>query len=347
MGLLSTREIEAEMQFYYTSEQTDLEVSFGGFRHINALGKIAKGDADKLLNLILKVKTPPQTTIYINSTGGDLEEGIKLGCVIRAYGLETSIGTYVLEPGDPDEPIVSRKHKVGSCLSAATMMFAGGRLRHFPQGSKFGVHRFAFENPVSSSLEKSQELSAGMASFLADMGVSLSFLQVSASTPSEELHFLEHEELRKHRMVTDGETDVVWGIEMRSNLIYVRGTRDSIFGKHKVMLAHAKDVGFMFFAVIEAQGRQEELCNLGLVEIVANGEEHRIDISNRCERVANNIDVIVTSNVTKDEAAIIAYSKSFGIQIRFSSKSDMFLGVSAMDTTGGQDSLITLYNSMI
>lgn len=335
------------MQFYYTSEQTELEVLFGGFRHINAIGRIARGDANKLLELIEKADIPPQTTVYIDSAGGDLEEGIKLGCVIRAYDLETSIGTYVLEPAGPDAPIVPRKHNVGKCLSAATMMFAGGRLRHFPHGSKFGVHRFAFESQVSSSVGRSQELSANIANFLTKMEVSLNFLTVSASIPSEELHLLGHEELREYRMVTDGVTDVEWGTEMRSNLIYVRGTRDSIYGKHKVMLAHAKDAGFMFFAVIEAQGRQKELCNFGVVEIVINGEEYRIDISDRCARTANDIDVILMSNVTREEAAMIAHSNSFGVQIRFSSDSPVFLGVSAMDTTGGKDSLVTLYKSMI
>lgn len=335
------------MQFYYTSEQSELEVLFGGFRHINAIGKIARGDADRLLDLIRKAEIPPQTTVYIDSSGGDLEEGIKLGCVIRAHDLETSIGTYVLEPAGSDEPMVSRKHNLGKCLSAATMMFAGGRLRHFPHGSKFGVHRFAFESPASSSVGRSQELSADIANFLAKMGVSLSFLTVSASIPSEELHLLGHEELLEYRMVTDGVTDVKWGTEMRSNLIYVRGTRDSIYGRHKVMLAHAKDAGFMFFAVIEAQGRQEELCRFGLVEIVINGEDHRIDISARCERTANDIDVILMSKVTREEAAMIAYSNSFGVQIRFSNESPVFLGVSAMDTTGGKDGLVTLYKSMI
>ncbi len=44
---------------------------------------------------------------------------------------------------------------------------------------------------------------------------------------------------------------------------------------------------------------------------------------------------------------MIAYSNSFGVQIRFNNESLVFLGVSAMDTTGGKDSLVTLYKSMI
>lgn len=157
---------------------------------------------------------------------------------------------------------------------------------------------------------------------------------------------MQENELREHQMVTGGQTDVEWATEMRSSMIYVRGTRDSIYGQHKVMLAHTKDAGFMFWAVIEAQGRQHELCNFGLVEIVINGEDHRIDISDRCERMANDVDVVLMSKISNQEAALIAYSRSFGVQIRFGPDADMFLGVSAMDTKGGEDSLITLYKSM-
>lgn len=334
------------MQFEYTAEQTELEKLFGGFRHINAFGAIARGDADKLLKLIETASVPPRTTVYINSSGGDAEEGIKLGCVIRACELETSIGTYALEPKSDDDPIVARTLNSGKCLSAATLMFAGGRLRHFPDGANFGVHRFAYKNPVPENVEKSQVLSAGIAKFLDQMGISLGFLSLSAGTASDKLLELCEDELREHRMVTGGETEVVWGTEMRAQMLYVRGTRDSIYGQHKVILAHAKGAGFMFFAVIEAQGRQNELCNFGVVEIVVNGEDQRIDISGRCSREPNDVDVVLMANITEEEARQLAYSDSFGVQIRASKEAEVFLGVSAMDTEEGQESLRSLYENM-
>lgn len=333
------------MQFEYTDEQTEIEKLFGGFRHINAFGPIVKGDADRLLKLIETAGVPPRTTVYINSSGGDAEEGIKLGCVIRVYQLETSIGTYALEPKDGDEAIIARTLRSGKCLSAATLMFAGGRLRHFPDGATFGVHRFAYKKPLPENVEKSQELSAGIAKFLDQMGVSLGFLSLSAGVESDKLLELSEDELREHRMVTGGATEVAWGTEMRSNMLYVRGTRDSIFGRHKVILAHAKDAGFMFFAVIEAQGRQDELCNHGVVEIVVNGEDQRIDIAERCSREPNDVDVVLMAKLTEEEARQLAYSDSFGVQIRFSKEAEIFLGVSAMETEGGQESLRSLYEN--
>jgi len=334
------------LQFEYTDEQTELEKLFGGFRHINAFGPIVRGDADRLLKLVQSAGVSPRTTVYINSSGGDVEEGIKLGCVIRAYNLETSIGTYVLEAGNGEDLVVARTLKSGICFSAATLMFAGGRLRHFPSTAQFGVHRFAYKNPTPEDVGKSQELSAEIAKFLDQMGISVGFLGLSAGVASDEILQMSEDELREHWMVTGGVTNVVWGTEMRSNMLYVRGTRDSIFGQHKVILAYAKGVGFIFFAVIEAQGRQDELCNSGLVEIVVNGEDQRIDISDRCTREPNNVDVVLMSNLTEGEARQLAYSDSFGVQIRFSKEAEVFLGVSAMETEGGQESLRSLYEHM-
>lgn len=178
------------------------------------------------------------------------------------------------------------------------------------------------------------------------MGISLNFLTISAGTASDKIHEMSGKELFEHGMVTGGATDVTWGTEMRANMLYVRGTRDSIFGEHKVILAHEKDAGFMFFAVIEAPGRQDELCGFAVVEIVVNGEDKRIDISDRCSRVANDLDVVLMASLSDEDARQLAYSNSFGVQIRFSTEAEMFLGISAMDTKGGQDSLRSLYENM-
>lgn len=338
--------MEVYLQFEYTGEQTELERIFGGYHHINVFGSIIKGDADRLLRLINNAGVPPYTTVYINSAGGDVEEGIKLGCVIRAFDMDTSIGMYTLSSKCDDDPIAYRIFNAGRCFSAATLMYAGGRLRHYPEGTKFGVHRFAYRNPLLEDIERSQELSAGIAKFLEKMGVSLEFLNLSASTASNQLHELNEKQLRKFRMVTGGMTEVTWGTEMQDNILYVRGTRNSIYGLHKVGLAYESGSGFKFFAIIEAQGRQKELCGFGIVEIVLNVESCRIDISQRCSRQENNIDVILASKITNAEARQIAYSNSFGVQIRFSKEAEVFLGVSAMDTSGGLKSLRSLYEVM-
>lgn len=332
------------MQFEYTTEQTEVEKMFGGHRHLNAIGKINLGDADRFLKLLKNTDVSPSTTVYINSTGGNAEEGIKLGCVIRSFGLETSIGTYILVPSERDHLIVPRKLKPGKCISAATLMFAGGVLRHFPDGSTFGVHRFSYKDPLPKDIEKSQELSAGIAKYLDQMGISLDFLSLSASVASDSLLELTEGKLRESQMVTGGQTDVEWTTQNRNGGMYVRGERKSIFGHHKVMLCFEPSMKFHFWAVIEAQGRMDELQGFGLVEIVLDGEAKRIDVSKRAIRQPMNGYLNVIVKLEKEEAKLLAHSASFGIQIRFSNEAPMFLGIAAMDTSNGQEQLINFYN---
>lgn len=129
-------------------------------------------------------------------------------------------------------------------------------------------------------------------------------------------------------------------------MLYVKGERDSIYGHQKVMLCFAKKSGFHFWSVIEAQGRETELTGFGLVEIVINGEDERIDISSRCFRGVFGNYVNIFARLNQEEAGKIAYAESFGVQVRLSSEADIFLGVFAMDTSAGSDMLITFFENL-
>jgi hypothetical protein len=240
--------------------------------------------------------------------------------------------------------MVERELKGGKCYSAATLVYLGGRLRYFTNGAEFGVHQFSFKNPTPENLVQSQSLSAKIARFIADMEISIGFMEISSSTPSDQLNIVSLEQLKSLGVVTGGITDVTWSVQARNNMIYVRGERDSLFGHHKAILAHIKDVGFHFWAFIESQGREHELTSLGLVEIVVNGEDVRIDISDRCERNIYGIYVNIVARLTVEEARQLAFSDSFGVQVRFSDEAEMFLGIAAMDTNGGREELQTLFN---
>ncbi|NIZ11110.1 hypothetical protein HCZ97_16970 [Pseudooceanicola sp. HF7] len=318
---------------------------FGGFFCINAVGTIEHGDDLKFMKFLDDHKPPAHMVVYIDSTGGDLEAGIGVGRQIRQYGLWTDVGSFVLEPPDPSKPLVPRKRVNGRCMSAATMIYLGGRLRFFSEGSQFGVHRFSFKDPLPEHIGKSQELSAKIASFVSDMGVSPKFLELSSATDSKEINLVPEQRLKELRVVTGGQTDVVWTVQARRGIMYVRGERDSIYGRHKVMLCFAKDAGFIFWAVIEAQNRFNELTGFGVVEINLNGEDIKIDISEKCKRFQVGADVHVIAKVSSDQARIISESDSIGVQIKFVHEAPTFLGIGAMDTEGGVEQLSTFYRS--
>lgn len=331
------------MDFHYTEPQNELEKMLGGFFCFNAIGKIKQGDDIKFEKFLEVHRPPSHMVVYIDSIGGNLEAGIGVGRQIRRYGLWTDVGSFILDQPDPLEPLVPRKRAEGKCISAATMIYLGGRLRFFSKGSQFGVHRFSFKNPLPKHIGQSQELSAKIASFVSDMGVSPKFLELSSATDAKEINLIGEERLKELRVITGGQTDVEWTVQARGQMMYVRGERDSIYGRHKVMLGFAKDAGFVFWAVIEAQNRFEELTSFGVVEINLNGEDIKIDISDECERFQIGTDVHVFAKISNRAARLISESESFGVQIKFVHESPTFLGISAMDTGGGIEQLSTFY----
>lgn len=330
------------MEFVYTAPQNEIEKLFGGFFHVNASGPIEIGDADKFKRFIERSEVPPRTCVYINSGGGNVEEAIEIGRTIREGWLSTDVGQRILDFFVPAEFIVPRKLLPGKCMSAATLVYLGGRLRFLQDGAKFGVHQFSFKNPSPSDISRSQRLSARIARYISDMGICPSFFELSTEAEGHEMKIVSKGDLERLGIVTGGETKVEWTTHARGGGIYVRGERDNIYGHHKIILTYERSSGLQILAMIEAQGRTEELIKFGVVEIVIGEDERLIDVSNRCERKANGIYVGISAKITMDEAQVLANSKSFGLRVRATKQADMFLGVSPMETSGGEDMLRTI-----
>lgn len=331
------------MNFEYSNPQTEMEELFGGFFHVSAFGRIEEGDDEKFQRFLERAAPPPRTSVYINSGGGHVETAMAIGRLIRGAWFSTSIGTYVLDPQKSDDLIIPRKLTSGKCISAATLMFLGGRLRYYPEGSEFGVHQFSFKNPTPESFERSQRLSAAIAVYIAEMGIPPAFLELSAGTRGNEVTLVSEEQLKILKVITGGVTEATWGVEMHQEAVWVRGERDSLWGHGKVILIYSKAYGFSFAALVETMGRDNELMNFSLVEIVVNEEDIRIDISDRCMRAPSGIYTMFMANLSKSEASLLAHSKSFGIQIRGSAQAEIFFGIAAVSTDGAEEKLRGLY----
>lgn len=332
------------MQFEYTTPQTEFESLIGGHFSINAFGTIHSGDEVKFRDFLERSNPPPRTTVYIDSTGGDVEAAIGIGRLIRDAWMHTAIGTYILQ-GRTDF-LVQREHLPGRCMSAATLIYLGGRLRYLNTGAHFGVHQFSFRNPSPNDLSRSQILSAKIALYVVEMGIQPKFLELSSSVLSNEIKLVDEVSLRSLKVVTGGETEVTWTVQARAGGLYVRGERDSFYGHHKVMLHFHRDTGFLFHAVIEAQGRESELTTFPLVEITVNGDDHKIDISQRASRTSVGIYLNVIATLSKEEARALAYSDSFGVQVKASNEAPVFLGIAPMSTDGGKEQLTSFFETL-
>ncbi|GGD27719.1 hypothetical protein [Aureimonas glaciei] len=332
------------MQFEYTPPQTAFEHAFGGHNDVNAFGKIEPGDDLKFLEFLQKSAVPTRASIYIDSLGGHVETAISLGHMIRERWFSTHIGSILLGAEAENGILINREFRTGSCMSAATLMYIGGRLRYFSAGSSFGVHQFSFRNPTPRHIGQSQTLSYQIARFIRDMGVDLDFLDISSSVDSSEIKLIDVPLLRQLRVVTDGETPVSWTVLAANNTVSVRAERDSLYGHHKILLSYLGG-NFMIHAVIESQGRSEMLESYPLVELTFN-EDDDIDISDRVFRVSLNSYTNIICKITLDEARQIVLSKGFGVQVRGSRDAGMFLGISPMSTESGRDKLTSFFTAL-
>jgi hypothetical protein len=230
------------MDFHYAEPQTEIERVFGGHFHINAIGEICPGDDEKFRIFLEKAAPPPRTTVYIDSTGGNVDAEIGIGRLLRAAWFSTSIGCVAFDYERPPSWTAHRVYGEGVCHSAATLVYLGGRLRFLPAKFKFGVHQFSFKDPTPNHLGYSQVISARISTYLHDMGISPEFAELSSSIPGSEIVLLDEAQLKKLGVVTGGETSVTWSVEARNKMLYVKGERDSIYGHQKVMLSFIKGV---------------------------------------------------------------------------------------------------------
>jgi hypothetical protein len=335
------------MQFEYTPPQTPLEEAMGGFRAINAFGGIVRGDDERLVDLVRNAAIPPRTSVYINSSGGDVETAISIGRFVRDCWFSTHIGQYILDGVSDSGFFAERKRTAGMCMSAATLVFLGGQLRFIEAADRFGVHQFAFKNPTPAHISRSQILSANIARFIADMGINPEFLTACSASENIDIQELSHDELRRLRVSTGGETAVDWTLQAIGNALYVRGERDNIYGHHKMVLGYAKPNGFFVYAVIESQGREKELTTFPLVELVIGmNEDIVLDITSRCRRTVEGIYTNIVAPITNQEAKALATSDGFGIRVRGGSDAGIFLGVGPMATEGAQDKLTSFVTNL-
>jgi hypothetical protein len=231
-------------------------------------------------------------------------------------------------------------------MSAATLIFLGGRLRYLTKDAQFGVHQFSFRSPSPENLSKSQILSSKIARYIADMGIVPEFLEISASVRSDEITLVDHDYLRNLRIVTDGITPVEWSVQSRNSTLYVRGERDTLWGHQKLIIGFVKP-NFYLHAVIESQGRSDQLKTFPVVELVVGLNEDRIiDLSDRCIRAEMNMYTNVIATISAEEARELAFSEGFGVRVRGSLSAEMFLGISAMPTAGGEDLLQSFVKSL-
>jgi hypothetical protein len=206
---------QPEMSFSAWSSDLGQRFGQGPREYIFADGYICS-DTDKKFEDFLKQNPPktPSAIVVLNSGGGDLMAGMRLGRVIRKQKLWTQVGSELplMIPQNenirPDSvPYLSEPTAppfAGNCASACTLTFMGGVNRTINYASNYGVHQFESvdQTPNAQTQSETEAAAAKVVAYLSEMGVSPNYMIYMVKKTGNDVTNLTTAELQQLNIVT-------------------------------------------------------------------------------------------------------------------------------------------------
>jgi hypothetical protein len=163
----------------------------GHVRRILAIrGKIGAASASWFRDRLDAAALAAGDIVVMTSPGGNLEQAMIMGELVRWRGLATAVAA-VDAPGGL---------KPAYCASACVFVYAGGTNRYGVEGSLLGVHRFVAKAPERDPVAETQRTTGMVLSYMTRMGVSSAV--VEAMTANRDVRWLEPEEAIAMKLVT-------------------------------------------------------------------------------------------------------------------------------------------------
>lgn len=163
------------------------------------LGGYIESGATSRLAALLAQEHVANATVYFDSPGGSLVEGMALGRLLRERGFDTDVGRRGDAAGRP---------LAGRCYSACPFAYAGGVRRYLAAGSVLGVHRAENRTPVPDEAAFQQRVAQDASGYLAAMGVAPGLLALMAGAPHDRIRTIGREEALGLRLVNEPATAV-------------------------------------------------------------------------------------------------------------------------------------------
>ena len=162
--------------------------------YIVAKGTIVR-DTPQRFTAFLENEPWEGNKLLLESPGGSLGAGVKLGKLFRDQNLHTIVGdgTTVLARTDLPGP--------ATCESACAYAFVGGRTRSLEQGSQLGFHRFYITGSTIDGAA-AQSLSGILISHLVSMGVDARVFSLASTMGEDEMYYVSPQEAETFDLVT-------------------------------------------------------------------------------------------------------------------------------------------------
>lgn len=305
-----------------------VQVYAGTGWHIYLDGEI-DAEADKRFNEFLLANDPPYTsTVILNSPGGNPITAMKIGRLIRQRGYSVDIGKRSNSDG------MARSYANGQCFSACSLAYLGGRFRWMSESARYGVHRFWFSAPVNNAVDVAQIISAAIATYVHEMGVSPRFNEAFVSAGKDEMTEPSRSDLAAMRVINNGFDRTSWTLESQGGFNYLKGERDTVYGINKFILACPTPRSFVLHMIMDPQGRQEEVMGMRAHTLVIDDKHQALK---PIRREIKNGWFNGSYELTIQQVRAIGQSQAIGVILQHSREAPMFLGFNRMELGEGAD----------
>ncbi len=129
--------------------------------------------------------------VLLSSPGGELNQAVIMGEIIRSRGLVTAVGV----------ADASGRVRPAYCVSACVLVYAGGKIRYGVEGSMLGVHQFEAMTPMRDPVASTQRVAGILLSYMTKMGVSSAVVEAMSQT--KEVRWLGVKEAAAMNLITD------------------------------------------------------------------------------------------------------------------------------------------------
>lgn len=136
--------------------------------------------------------------ILLDSNGGNLGAGVRMGRIIRENDMTAVVGA--VEPRKPGGRFPLDLPTAGTCASACAYAFLGGTTRRMREGSKLGFHRFYMG--VQGASSSAQQVSGQLVSYLVEMGVDPRIFAKASSQGADSMYWVPEDEAEEFDLIT-------------------------------------------------------------------------------------------------------------------------------------------------
>lgn len=181
---------------------------------ILARGIIDDGASDRLKSML---DERPGSTVVFDSPGGSLQEGLRIGLLLRSRGLDTAMAPEYSEELPPDSPETFRVVATDTeCFSACAYAFMGGASRTLEEGARIGVHQF-HGGTNDSGEAAAQVMTSVLSQYVVAMGIDRQVLDIAGLTGSTEISVISRDDAVRYNLDNQHPALAAWRLDALDN----------------------------------------------------------------------------------------------------------------------------------